>query len=847
MIATPLAGLLAAGLGLALSHQGVAGQGVKYPLSESHSGVSFFDGFRYPVEAYDNTTNGDVFWATPENISLMYVNEAGRVVLKVDNTTVVPYNDKRYAPKLLSKTAYGPGTVWVMDAVHVPYGCSVWGAFWSQGPSWPAGGEIDIFEGIHMRKQNMMALHTQGSIAQCKIDTSQQMTGRIESPDCDQAVNSGSGCTVFDQDETSYGEAFAGAGGGVFVTEWSTDAIRMWHMKRSDIPSTLTLTAETLDTSTLGTPVAEYSASMCDISKLFEPINIALCGDFAGIPALLEQTCPALQGDKTCYTTYVINDASTTYANAYFELNYINVYTSNPGGNAKGGNGTTPDGTGEASTTVTVGGGKSTAGVNSTVVGQGSGAGARMLEYFWFSLGIILAYSSRPPQLSELTEARETSPRMDESLLPKLQRRTLALVRQASKPGNELDAGTFTIAYARARLEEVMGLDEGGLGGQWKGVVRDMVREALETVEEDDIAEEGAVEESSRHSHSTPDPTSRSRRKRTNASTDEPSMRTARRKSPQKPRQPDSSEVDEESVFDDASSNAGSSESSSGPPAKGRKRASNDTKPVTANKSKQAVSPAGSDSGVDEQEETTSDDEEEEEVEVVDIEESPDNRPADPGAESDMSSVYDVFPSRPKSGPRKPAEKRKNAKGKKRAESVASSDQEVRSKGSKRKKKDPNEGVSDSIAMIFALAYRGNALQLSPDEAKVADLKRIVVACGVRKQWGKEFADCPTVSSQLSHLRALLTSLSMKGTPTMGKARALREKRELAQELDDVKTFEATRGLSSDRRKRTIRSEISSKRSRTTTVDSDEGSEEPKEQSALGAVLDFLGADSGSE
>lgn len=25
--------------------------------------------------------------------------------------------------------------------------------------------------------------------------------------------------------------------------------------------------------------------------------------------------------------------------------------------------------------------------------------------------------------------------------------------------------------------------------------------------------------------------------------------------------------------------------------------------------------------------------------------------------------------------------------------------------------------------------------QLSPDEARVADLKRIVVACGVRKQW----------------------------------------------------------------------------------------------------------------
>ena len=50
----------------------------------------------------------------------------------MDNTTVVPYNDKRYAPKLLSKTAYEPGTVWVFDAVHMPYGCSVWPAVWTR-------------------------------------------------------------------------------------------------------------------------------------------------------------------------------------------------------------------------------------------------------------------------------------------------------------------------------------------------------------------------------------------------------------------------------------------------------------------------------------------------------------------------------------------------------------------------------------------------------------------------------------------------------------------------------------------------------------------------------------------
>ncbi|CAK9779741.1 unnamed protein product [Cutaneotrichosporon oleaginosum] len=130
-----------------------------------------------------------------------------------------------------------------------------------------------------------------------------------------------------------------------------------------------------------------------------------------------------------------------------------------------------------------------------------------------------------------------------------------------------------------------------------------------------------------------------------------------------------------------------------------------------------------------------------------------------PSPASSMSSVYDEPPKqkgKAGSAPKKTATK---AKG----------------------KKDPNEG-------------------LSPDEAQIADLKRIVVACGVRKQWTKEFADCPTPSSQINHLKSILHSLGMKGKPTMGKAKSLKERRELAQELNDVKEFEASRGAERPRR-----------------------------------------------
>lgn len=70
------------------------------------------------------------------------------------------------------------------------------------------------------------------------------------------------------------------------------------------------------------------------------------------------------------YTTYVINDAGSTYANAYFELNYINVFSSSAtttSSSAKA------SGTG-ATTTISTGPGATT----TAPVRAANGAGARV-------------------------------------------------------------------------------------------------------------------------------------------------------------------------------------------------------------------------------------------------------------------------------------------------------------------------------------------------------------------------------------------------------------------------------------------------------------------------------------
>lgn len=78
---------------------------------------------------------------------------------------------------------------------------------------------------------------------------------------------------------------------------------------------------------------------------------------------------------------------------------------------------------------------------------------------------------------------------------------------------------------------------------------------------------------------------------------------------------------------------------------------------------------------------------------------------------------------------------------------------------------------------------------LTKDEETIKRLKSLVLACGVRHPWAKLFADL-SASQQIKKLKEILADLGMKGRTSMEQAKAIREKRELAQELEDVQEFE---------------------------------------------------------
>ena len=120
--------------------------------------------------------------------------------------------------RITSQDSYDIGSVWILDLVHLPFGCSVWPAFWAKGPVWPDNGEIDIVEGINLMQSNQMAVHTTKG---CIHDANVTQLGTNTFTDC----SKNTGCAVLETKPNSFGEGFATAGGGVWATQFDETGI----------------------------------------------------------------------------------------------------------------------------------------------------------------------------------------------------------------------------------------------------------------------------------------------------------------------------------------------------------------------------------------------------------------------------------------------------------------------------------------------------------------------------------------------------------------------------------------------------------------------------------------------
>ncbi|KAH9060757.1 glycoside hydrolase family 16 protein [Lactarius vividus] len=305
-----------------------------WQLAESYSGNTFFSGWNFFTGG--DPTNGIVQYvdqATAQSSNLTSINSDGNVIMRVDTTPQVTGN--RPSVRIQSQFSFTGGLV-IMDSVHMPTGCGTWPAFWTNGPTWPQTGEIDIVEGVNDYTNNQATIHTNSG---CELPSSNitalGISGSIVGGTNCAALETGNqGCGVRASQTNSFGAAFNSIGGGVYAMRWDDSGIAVWFFARSSIPSDITANAPVPDG--WGTPSAFWPASTCNPFEFFQDHSVifdtTLCGDWAsgvwtasGIPGQ-EQSCAQRTGVATCEQFVRQNGAALS--EAYWEVKGVQIYQS---------------------------------------------------------------------------------------------------------------------------------------------------------------------------------------------------------------------------------------------------------------------------------------------------------------------------------------------------------------------------------------------------------------------------------------------------------------------------------------------------------------------------------------
>ncbi|GLB41674.1 putative glycoside hydrolase family 16 protein [Lyophyllum shimeji] len=241
--------------------------------------------------------------------------EDGQVILAADDTTVLRSGDKRDSVRISTKKTYNGG-LFIADIAAMPVGCGIWPAYWSVGPDWPNGGEIDILEGVHNQDTNQYTLHT---AAGCSLNNAVKTTSRVLGTTCASSGADNTGCAFRDTDARSYGHGFNGAGGGVYAHLWDSAGIKIWHFARSEIPQDIKDGKP--DPSKWPTPAAQFAASSCDVGKYFHDNSLVFdttfCGDWAGA-TYASAGCPGTCAERVA--------DPKNFQDAKWKINYVAVY-----------------------------------------------------------------------------------------------------------------------------------------------------------------------------------------------------------------------------------------------------------------------------------------------------------------------------------------------------------------------------------------------------------------------------------------------------------------------------------------------------------------------------------------
>ncbi|KAK4160850.1 hypothetical protein QBC43DRAFT_372768 [Cladorrhinum sp. PSN259] len=113
----------------------------------------------------------------------------------------------------------------------------------------------------------------------------------------------------------------------------------------------------------------------------------------------------------------------------------------------------------------------------------------------------------------------------------------------------------------------------------------------------------------------------------------------------------------------------------------------------------------------------------------------------------------------------------------------------------KRKRKSKDTATAKKSA--GARKTKAAAAELSPDEALIKQLQGQLLKCGVRKVWQFEFKKhgAATPKEKIKHLKQMLVDVGMTGRFSEARAKEIKERRELLDDLGAVQEWNETFGL----------------------------------------------------
>jgi len=229
--------------------------------------------------------------------------------------------------KAMSSFVMEEGSLWLVDVAHFPTGCGQWAAFWSYGPNWPNGGEIDTIEYVNLMTEDQTTLHTDPGCVQPADSTVNKYVG---STDCNY-MNGYYGCSL----QAPPNSVSNSNGGGVYATLWNSTDIMTFFFPRGSIPTDITGKAPQPDSwskflyADFKLTPAGGSCSADHFQSQQIVININFCGDWAGnvfINDCGSAVCNHQTNSEACCRMYLNSNYATVNQQTYWTLNYIDVY-----------------------------------------------------------------------------------------------------------------------------------------------------------------------------------------------------------------------------------------------------------------------------------------------------------------------------------------------------------------------------------------------------------------------------------------------------------------------------------------------------------------------------------------